>query len=105
VSAALFPLADQPGVTSAVIDALIERHRSTLAPVIWPEHGGRRGNPVLFDRVTFPQLMRLTGDTGGRPVLQAHDAQAERVPVSDPGVLFDIDTPEDYARAGERPPG
>ncbi len=99
VGAALFPLADQPGVTSTVIDALIQRHRATLAPVVWPEHEGRRGNPVLFDRVAFLQLMQLTGDTGGRPVLHAHARHAERVTVSAPGVLFDIDTPDDYAKA------
>lgn len=99
VSAALFPLVDQPGVAPSVIDSLIARHRTTLAPVIWPEHDGRRGNPVLFDRVIFPQLMSLTGDTGGRPVLRAHAEQAERVSVSDPGILFDIDTQDDYSRA------
>ena len=98
VSAVLFLLADQPGVTPSVINALIERHRVTLAPVIWPEHKGRRGNPVLFDRATFRQLAQVTGDTGGRPVLQAHADRAERVPVSDPGILFDIDAPEDYDR-------
>lgn len=103
VSAALFPLADQPGVTPAIINALIKRHRVTLAPVVWPEHDGRRGNPVLFDRTIFPQLSRLTGDTGGRSVLQAYAHDAERVPVSDTGVLFDIDTPEDYERAVTRP--
>jgi molybdenum cofactor cytidylyltransferase len=104
VSAALFPLVDQPGVTPSVIDALIERHRTTLAPVIWPEHDGKRGNPVLFDRVIFPQLMRLTGDTGGRPVLHAHAEHAERVTVSNLGVLFDIDTQDDYAKAKSRRP-
>jgi molybdenum cofactor cytidylyltransferase len=104
VSAALFPLVDQPGVTPAVIDALIARHRTTLAPVIWPEHDGRRGNPVLFDRGIFPQLLCLTGDTGGRPVLHAHAEHAERVTVSDPGVWFDIDTQDDYAKAKSRLP-
>ena len=104
VSAALFLLADQPGITPAVVNALIERHRSTLAPVVWPEYEGRRGNPVLFDRVTFPDLLRLSGDMGGRFVLQAYAGHAERVPVADPGILSDIDTPGDYARAtGENP--
>jgi molybdenum cofactor cytidylyltransferase len=104
VGAALFLLADQPGVTPAVVDALIERHRATLAPVVWPEYEGRRGNPVLFDRVTFPDLMRLSGDVGGRPVLQAYAGRAERVPVADPGVLSDIDAPEDYEQAvGQNP--
>ena len=100
VSGALFPLVDQPGITPDIINALIERHQATLAPVVWPEYRGRRGNPVLFDRDAFPQLMRLTGDTGGRPVLQAYAGHAERVPVPDAGILFDIDTPDDYARAG-----
>jgi molybdenum cofactor cytidylyltransferase len=99
VGAALFPLVDQPGVTPTVLDALIRRHRTTLAPAIWPEHEGRRGNPVLFDRSVFPELMRLSGDTGGRAVLRAYLAQAERVPVNEPGILFDIDTPNDYAAA------
>ncbi len=104
VGAALFLLVDQPGVTLAVVDALIERHRATLAPVVWPEYEGRRGNPVLFDRVTFPALMRLSGDIGGRPVLQAYAGQAKRVPVADPGVLADIDTPGDYEQAvGQNP--
>ena len=99
VNAVLFLLADQPGVTPGVLNALIERHRATLAPVVWPEYRGRRGNPVLFDRVTFPELMRLSGDAGGRSVLQAHAQHAERVPVSDPSVVFDIDTQADYTRA------
>jgi molybdenum cofactor cytidylyltransferase len=99
VSGALFPLVDQPGVTPDLTNALIKRHQATLAPVVWPEYQGRRGNPVLFDRDIFPHLVRLKGDTGGRPVLQAYARHAERVPAPDPGVLFDIDTPDDYANA------
>jgi CTP:molybdopterin cytidylyltransferase MocA len=48
--------------------------------------------------------MRLTGDTGGRPVLHAHAEHAERVTVSNLGVLFDIDTQDDYAKAKSRRP-
>jgi molybdenum cofactor cytidylyltransferase len=99
VSGALFPLVDQPGITPDLTNALIERHQATLAPVVWPEYQGRRGNPVLFDRDIFPHLVRLKGDTGGRPVLQAYAQHAERVPAPDLGVLFDIDTPDDYANA------
>jgi molybdenum cofactor cytidylyltransferase len=99
VSGALFPLVDQPGITPDLTNALIKRHQATLAPVIWPEYQGRRGNPVLFDRDIFPHLVRLKGDTGGRPVLQAYARHAERVPAPDPGVLFDIDMPDDYANA------
>jgi len=94
--AALFSMADQPMVTAHTINALIARYRFTLAPVVWPEHAGERGNPVLFDRALFSELMLLSQDAGGRSVLKAHVADAERVPVDDAGILFDIDTPADY---------
>ena len=96
VSAALFLLADQPAIGVDTLEAVVERYRATRAPVVWPEVTGRRGNPVLFSRDLFPELMRLSGDVGGRPVLEAHVAEAERVPVADPGILYDVDTPDDY---------
>jgi molybdenum cofactor cytidylyltransferase len=101
VSAVLFHLADQPGVTPAVIGALIERHAATLAPVVWPEYEDQRGNPVLFDRVAFPELRKVTGDVGGKPVLQAcaRAGAVERVAVEEPGVLLDIDLPHHLPQA------
>jgi molybdenum cofactor cytidylyltransferase len=101
IGAVLFHLADQPGVTPAVMNALIARHAATLAPVVCPEYQGRRGNPTLFDRDTFPHLKELTGDVGGKPVLMAYARanQAERVAVNEPGVLQDIDSPQDLSQA------
>jgi molybdenum cofactor cytidylyltransferase len=99
VSAVIFHLADLPGVTPEVLDALLERHAATLAPVVWPEYQGQRGNPVLLDRVTFAALQNLTGDVGARPVIMAYAraGQVERVAVNEPGVLQDIDSPQDLA--------
>lgn len=97
ISAALFLLTDQPEISPAVIDAVIARHQRTLAPVVWPEFEGQRGNPALFDQTLFAELNAVTGDTGGRPVLQAHRANAERVAVAERGILLDIDRPEDLA--------
>ncbi len=94
-SSAVFLLVDQPGITPEVVNVLIERHRQTLAPLVWPEFEGQRGNPVLFDRTLFPDLMQISGDTGGRPVLMAHKDQAERISVANKGVLQDFDTPTD----------
>jgi molybdenum cofactor cytidylyltransferase len=102
INAALFLLADQPAVQSDTLEALIMRYRITRAPLVWPEFQGQRGNPVLFDRRLFPELKALRGDVGGRAVLQAHIAQAERVPVSDAGILMDIDTPDDYYKLREK---
>ena len=53
------------------------------------------GNPVVFGSQFFPDLQALSGDTGGKPVLQQHREGIIRLEVSDPAVLSDIDTPGD----------
>jgi CTP:molybdopterin cytidylyltransferase MocA len=94
----LFLLSDQPGISPALLAALIQRHRETLAPVVAPRYQGRRGNPVLFDCATFAEFGRLQGDIGARPILQAHAAQIAWLDWPTPEICQDIDTPADYAR-------
>ncbi len=101
VSAILFLLADQPGVSPDLLSALIQRHRETLAPVVAPRHGGQRGNPVLFDRATFGEFDRLAGDVGARPIIQAHQAEIAWVDWPTAEVLQDIDSEADYRSIGQ----
>lgn len=98
---ALFMLVDLPGVTPALLNQLIQRHRETLAPLVWPEFEGQRGNPALFDRALFPELQQVRGDTGGKPVLLKYQNRGERVLVTDKEALRDFDRPEDLRRPGE----
>ncbi|NJN95004.1 MAG: nucleotidyltransferase family protein [Anaerolineales bacterium] len=100
IAGVLFMLVDLPGVTPALLNQIIKRYRETLAPLVWPEFEGRRGNPVLFDRALFPELQQIRGDTGGKPVLLKYQDQAERIPVTDEAVLRDFDHPEDLNRPG-----
>jgi molybdenum cofactor cytidylyltransferase len=104
VGATVFLLADQPHVSPALIRALSEAHALGLHPVVAPVVGDRRANPVLFDRVTFPDLRALTGDVGGRAVMVriqttpgGHEAVC-LVPWPDERILLDVDTLEDYRR-------
>ena len=101
VSAAVFLLVDQPAVQPETVNAVIQGYRETLAPLVWPEYEGRRGNPVLFDRDLFPALRRITGDTGGRPLFKTHGNQAARVPVDDRGILLDFDHPAELEKSGD----
>ncbi|MBU3070387.1 nucleotidyltransferase family protein [Aestuariicella sp. G3-2] len=55
----------------------------------------KRGNPVLFSHHFKQELQQLTGDGGGKYLLSAHRNHVVRVTVNDPGILKDIDTPED----------
>lgn len=100
--AVVFLLVDLPGVTASMVDLLIDRHRQTLAPLVWPEYQGQRGHPILFDCSLFPELRRVRGDTGGRPVVMAYQAQAERIEVSQQAVIQDIDRPADLDQASGR---
>ena len=99
LGAAIFMMADQPGVTPALLSALIQRHRETLAPVVAPRYAGRRGAPVLFDRAVFAEFAGLRGDVGGRPIIAAHTDEIAWLDWPTPEVIHDIDTPEDYRRA------
>jgi len=94
--AAIFLLADQPQITPTVLRALVERHSADLSPIVAPQVQGQRANPVLFDRVTFPALMSLTGDVGGRAIFSKFPVTY--LPWHDENLLADIDTPEDYKR-------
>ena len=93
---AIFLLADQPNITPGLLQALVEAHNQSLAPIVAPLVDGQRGNPVLFDAVTFDELAQLTGDAGGRQIFNRH--QLLYVPWHDRSVLLDIDKPEDFTR-------
>jgi molybdenum cofactor cytidylyltransferase len=94
--AAVFLLADQPRTPVQLIASLMEAHAATLSPLVAPLVQGRRANPVLLDRVTFPELLALSGDQGGRALFARYPAHW--VPWHDSTILQDIDTPEDYQR-------
>ncbi len=93
---AIFLLVDQPQVTVHVLDALKSRHAKGLFPIVAPLAADRRANPVLFDRDTFPELMKLEGDVGGRAVMRQF--AVEYVPWHDESLLFDVDDEEDYRK-------
>lgn len=93
---AIFLLVDQPHVTVSVLRALIERHAEGLSPIVAPMVADRRANPVLFDRVTFSDLLAIEGDVGGRAIF--HKYPVEYLPWHDERLLLDVDTPEMYQR-------
>jgi molybdenum cofactor cytidylyltransferase len=94
--AAIFLLADQPQVSAGLIEVLVEAHAASLPAVVAPMVDGQRANPTLFDRRTFPELMSLHGDVGGRALFSKYPITW--VPWHDPSLLLDVDTQEDYQK-------
>jgi molybdenum cofactor cytidylyltransferase len=96
IGAAIFLLADQPFVPPELLRELVALHARTFSPLVAPQADGRRANPVLFDRTTFPELRALTGDVGGRRLFSRYPVAW--LPWLDARLLLDVDTPEDYRR-------
>jgi molybdenum cofactor cytidylyltransferase len=93
--AAIICLGDMPQVDAALIDKLIaafDPERGAL--VVVPTIEGRRGNPVVWARRFFPDLMHITGDVGARHLIGNVPEAIAEVPVTGKGALTDVDTPE-----------
>jgi molybdenum cofactor cytidylyltransferase len=94
--AAVFALGDMPFVDPDSIDALVAAYADGEGTVLAPAYDGMRGNPVLFDATHFGALADVTGDRGGRDII---DEQGTLVPVEDPGVRRDVDRGSDLDRS------
>jgi molybdenum cofactor cytidylyltransferase len=92
---AIVCLGDMPQVTAGLIDRLVEAfdpERGAL--VVVPTIEGKRGNPVVWSRRFFPDLMALEGDVGARHLIATYADVVSEVPVEDSAALTDVDTPD-----------
>ena len=69
---ALVLLGDMPQITAAHLDRLIAAFAAEDGAVIVPTHEGRRGNPVLWPRARFAEMLQLEGDAGAKRLMAAH---------------------------------
>jgi molybdenum cofactor cytidylyltransferase len=88
-------LGDMPRVRAEHVVRLLAAFELGGRSVICvPEHQGRRGNPVLWPRRDLAALGSVSGDRGGRDLLEAAVDHVVRVAMPDDGVLIDVDSPE-----------
>jgi molybdenum cofactor cytidylyltransferase len=92
IDGAIVLLGDQPLITAHIIDMLIAMREETAKKIVAPLYNGRRGNPVLFDADLFSELMTVTGDEGGRSVIEHHRQDIATVEVGDSAASSDVDT-------------
>ena len=95
--ATLVMLADMPFVTSEMIGAMIERYRSSEAPLVISDYAGVNAPPMLYDRGLFGELLVMEGEGCGRQVVKRHRGEAEVLSWPE-SALADLDVPEDYER-------
>lgn len=92
---AIVCLGDMPRIEASHIDRLI----AAFAPkegrlIALPVHNGKRGNPVLFGRALFPEMMDAEGDTGARHIIGTHADEVVEIDLGTSAIFADVDTPE-----------
>ena len=94
--------ADMPLLTIDHIGQVLAAHDPAAPCIVVPRHAGRRGHPVLFPWPFVSEVQRLTADEGLNRLLER--LEVREIATADPGILADIDTPDDYRALRERAP-
>jgi molybdenum cofactor cytidylyltransferase len=89
-------LGDQPLVNSQTINRLIEEFYNHDKGIAVPTYQGRRGHPIIFAITYKEQLLRLSGDVGGRQIIEDHPEDVLEVAVDSESIIADFDTTDDY---------
>ena len=95
----LFSVCDQPWLDSATIQQIFNTAALHPGCIVCAGRGEERGNPVLWDRKYFPELMNLEGDRGGKQIMEKYKEKV-RVVQAGEKELRDIDVREDLPEAG-----
>lgn len=98
---ALIILGDQPMMTTYILNTLITTRQTTDRRIVTPLYNGKRGNPILFDASLFPELLHVTGDEGGRSVIERHRQEVATVEMGNAVATYDVDTWEAYQQVVE----
>lgn len=107
MDAVLLMVCDQPRLTGASLARLVQRFARSGKAVACLRDGTHMGNPAIFARQCFDELLTLQGDRGAKGVLRAHEDDLLVVDTLGPDELADADTPEmlaamdAFARTGQ----
>ena len=89
-------LVDHPLVSTETIKAVIDSFRAAPLPIVIASYQGKRGHPVLFSSQVYGEILAAPLDQGAKVVVRKDPARVREIALDDPGILADIDTPEDY---------
>lgn len=87
-------LGDLPGLTADTINEVICRFQA--GSIVEPYHGGRKGHPIIFDKLYADNLLKLPAHTSPSTVVRQHHTHVIRHPVKSAAIYRDVDTPDMY---------
>ena len=96
--------ADHPALNAAVLGDILQGWRNSSAEILVPTFEGKRGHPTLFRWSLAEAVFRIPSDRGLNELLLRPEARVQELPIDDPGILLDLDTPSDLAALRRRVP-
>ncbi len=94
----LICLGDQPRLSGAVVEQVLQARKQIGAGIIIPTANGKRGHPVLIRNTYRAKILGLPLDVGLNAVTRGHPEDTCELPVAEAAILTDMDTPADYQR-------
>lgn len=92
-AAAIVCLGDMPLVTGRMVDRLLGAYDTEEGRlIVQPTYRGKQGNPMLWDKRFFPDILKISGDSGARFLTGQHAESVVEVEMGDDAVLRDFDT-------------
>lgn len=93
----IIALGDQPALSVADINYLIEAYQNrSSGEVVVPTFTGERGNPIIISENCRADILAGTRNLGCRKFIEKNPELVCRVEMSNPGVVIDLDTPQEY---------
>jgi len=92
-------LADQPFISSSLLYKMIKAFTPSRREIIVPFYQEEQGNPVFFDGYWRDELMKISGDVGGKALINAYPEKLKRFRITKKYIFLDIDQEEDYEEA------
>ncbi len=91
-------LGDQPLINPSILYKMLLAFTPGKKEIVVPFYKDRQGNPVFFDGYWKDELMKLSGDVGGRVLIKAHPERVKRFKIPNESILLDVDREEDYEK-------
>lgn len=103
LQAVLVGLGDQPQVQAECVRLICDTFRQRASRLIVPSYRQRRGHPWLVERSLWKEILEMTPAESPRDFLNRHAGEIDYVEVDMPGILADLDTPQDYQNSRPNP--
>jgi molybdenum cofactor cytidylyltransferase len=94
-SSVMYLLADQPMINSNTIELLLDQFHGSDKDICVPVFEGKRGNPTIFKRPIYEEIMMIDGDIGARNIICKNPERVLYVEIKDPLCFLDIDSRDD----------